>query len=181
MRCVACVLGSLLVVSACGGGGGTSGDDGGAEGGGGLSEGGEDGEIRGTFVFLDGTETDFERGATYAVYDNSERMQFSCEAQDPETRLTLGLTWFGGTTVGTHEISLLDGPFLIAGWPSADGTGYRATAPGSGEVTFDSVGDEPGDVISGSATAVLMPEADDPDDLVEQIVEIEFSCEVPEG
>ena len=37
---------------------------------------------------------------------------------------------------------------------------------------------EPGDVVSGTATAILVPDASDPDARVEQVVDIAFRCTV---
>ncbi len=136
--------------------------------------------IRGTFVFVDGTEADLDVSASYRRFEFGETVQYSCEGSDLATGLSLGVTWRDETGVGTHAASFSDGPGFIAAWPQADGSGIRATLPSGGEVTFARVGTQAGDVVEGTARAVLMPEADDPDDRVSEIVEIEFSCLVVE-
>ncbi|MBV1862105.1 MAG: hypothetical protein KUG77_27040, partial [Nannocystaceae bacterium] len=105
-------------------------------------------------------------------------VQHSCEGSDVAAGLSLGVTWRDDTTVGTHAPSLADGPGFIAAWSQVDGSGIRATLPSAGELTFESIGIDAGIVVEGTATARLHPDADDPDDRVSEIVEIEFRCVV---
>lgn len=147
----------------------------------GGSESTGDSSIRGTFVFRDGTEQDLDVSANYRSYDFGEVVQYGCEGSDVDAGLSLGVTWRNETAIGTHMPSLSDGPGFVAAWRSADGEGIRATLPSGGELTFESVGTEPGDVVQGTAHALLHPEADDPDDRVSEIVEIEFRCVVSDA
>lgn len=139
---------------------------------------GEEGSIRGTFVFVNGSETRLDVEATYEHSAFGDVVQHSCGGTDLDQRLTLGISWRDGTSPGTFAPSLSDGPGFIAAWESADGEGIRATLPSGGEIVFDAVGDQPGDVVYGTAHAVLSPEGDDPDDRVSEIVSIEFRCVV---
>ncbi len=139
-------------------------------------EAGNDGSIRGTFVFLDGTEAELDVSARYSRFEIGDIVQHSCEGSDVAAGLSLGVTWRDETTIGTHPPSLENGPGFIAAWSQVDGTGIRATLPSDGDLTFESVGIEPGEVTEGIARAVLHPEADDPDDRVSEIIEIEFRC-----
>lgn len=140
-----------------------------------------DGSIRGVFLFVDGSNAELDVDADYERNAFGDVVQHTCGGSDLDRRLSLGISWRDDTTAGTHVPSLSDGPGFLAAWESADGEGIRATLPSGGEITFDEVGHEPGDVVSGTAHAVLSPEEDDPDDRVSEIVDIEFSCVVTEG
>ncbi len=139
-----------------------------------------EGQVRGTIVWLDGTQTDVELEATHRRFEFGDVVQHSCGGQEIGVGYALSVTWRAETTAGTHAVSSTAGPTILAAWPMVDGDGIRATQPGMGEVTFDRVGVEVGDVVEGTAHAVLTPEADDPDDRVREIVDIEFQCVVSE-
>jgi len=163
-----------------------SSDDGGTETGtpggegSGSSVAADDNFMRGTFVFRDGSEMDLDVPAHYRRSEFGDAVQHSCEGSDAETGLILGVSWRDGTTVGTHTPSLADGPGFFAAWNQAEGGGVRATLPSAGELSFVSVGIQPGDLGEGTARALLYPDDDDPNDLVSEIVEIEFRCMVEE-
>lgn len=137
-----------------------------------------DDSIRGTFVFRDGTAAYLDAAASYRRFEFGDTVQHTCEGVDLEAGLSLAVTWRGNTAVGTHAVSLADGPGFVAAWPQVDGSGLRATLPSGGELSFTSLGREVGDVVEGTARALLHPEADDPDDRVVEISEIEFHCVV---
>lgn len=139
-----------------------------------------DDSIRGTFVFRDGSEAELNVAATYRRFEFGGVVQHNCEGSDVEAGLSLGITWREDTAVGMYAVSLADGPGFIAAWPQVDGSGIRATLPSDGELNFESIGMETGDVVAGTARALLHPEADDPDDRVLEISEIEFRCTVRE-
>ncbi len=143
-------------------------------------EGPGEGAIEGRILWIDGTQTELDLDASYERFDLGDRVQHQCGGTELAEGLTLGILWYEGTTAGTYPISLADGPMVLAAWPQVDGSGVRATLPGQGEVTFARLGTEPGDVIEGTASAVLTPEDDDPDDRVREIVDIAFHCVVPE-
>ena len=132
--------------------------------------------VRGTFRFIDGSRAELDVDAMYERSAFGDVVQHTCSGTDLERRLSLGVSWRDDTTPGTYAPSLSDGPGFLAAWESADGEGIRATLPSGGEITFDEVGSEPGDVVSGTAHAVLSPDPDDPDDRVSEIVDIEFRC-----
>ncbi len=137
-----------------------------------------DGSIRGSFLFVDGSQAALDVDANYERNAFGDVVQHTCSGSDLDRRLSLGISWRDDTTAGTHIPSLSDGPGFLAAWESADGEGIRATLPSGGEITFDEVGHEPGDVVSGTAHAMLSPDQDDPDDRVSEIVDIEFECVV---
>ncbi len=136
------------------------------------------GRIEGTFVFVDGTEVDFDRPAIFRTQEILGTTQSFCEATDSEARLSLAVVWPTGTTAGPYALSLGDGPYLIAAWPHAEGSGVRATSPQEGNIMFTELGDASGDLIRGSADATLMPDPRDPDERVQEIVDVRFSCVV---
>lgn len=178
IRRALCISMLLTSTFACGGNG-ENGGDGGTDGGGGML-GEMDDAVRGTFVWIDGSETNFERRASYSRFSFGDDVQHSCLADDLGNRLSLGVSWTDDTEPGTIEVSAM-GPYVAASWPHVDGQSIRATIPSQGAITFDSVGTQDGDIVSGSADVMLQPEADDPNDRVSQIVAIEFRCTVTEA
>lgn len=136
------------------------------------------GRISATFVFIDGTEIEFDAPAVFRSNTIVDTVQLSCDASDPESGLSLGVTWREETTAGSHMGSLTDGPFLVAAWPQIDGTGTQATAPGESTIVFDQVGTMTGDMVEGTAEATLMPDPSEPNERLQALVDVAFSCEV---
>lgn len=140
-----------------------------------------EGSIRGTFVFRDGTEVELDVSASHRRFEIGEVVQHSCEGSDLGAGVSLAVTWRDDTAAGTHAPSLTDGPGFLAAWPLSEGGGVRATLPSGGEMTFERIGTTPGDVVEGTAHAVLRPEPDDPDDRVSEITDIAFRCDVTDA
>lgn len=186
-----CGLSLLLATTACSEDAGGSEDPGEAGSGDGSgtgdpgSSGGAttmgEGSIRGTFVFRDGTEVELDVSASHRRFEIGEVVQHSCEGSDLGAGVSLAVTWRDDTAAGTHMPSLSDGPGFLAAWPLIEGGGVRATLPSGGEMTFERIGTTPGDVVEGTAHAVLRPEPDDPDDRVSEITDIAFRCDVTDA
>lgn len=130
------------------------------------------GRIAGTFVFVDGSEVVFDEPAIRRTQEILGQVQHTCEASVSTDGFALGVVWFEDVAVGTFDVSLTDGPFVTAGWPLLDGSGSRGTAPNMGSITVT----QAGDTIEGTASVSLMPDPADPDERVEALRDITFSC-----
>lgn len=137
-----------------------------------------EGTILATFVWIDGAESEVELEATHEVL--SSGTQHACGGSDFDEGVSVAVTWRAETTAGTHAISLLDGPGVMLSWPSADGESIRATLASQGEVTFEALGVDVGEVVSGTASVVLSPDPDDADDRVAEVHDIAFHCVISE-
>ncbi len=134
--------------------------------------------VRGTFHGIDGSEEAFAATAQLREVTVGGVPTFSCGGEQTN-RFLLGITYQpDNTSVGTFDSDLLMGPYVVLGWAKPGG-GAHGTSSSQGTVTFTEFGTSAGDVVAGTATAPLSPEPNDPDDLYEEVTDIEFRCVVP--
>ena len=135
--------------------------------------------VRGRFVPISGQDVVFESSAAYDTTEFGGASLASC-ANTGAGSYALGINYQpAATMIGTVDaLDLTNGPYVVLGWPQADGTGLHGTATANGTLTLTEFETEIGGIVAGTAAVMLSPEAGDPNDLFMAVEDIEFRCVV---
>lgn len=125
--------------------------------------------IRGTFVWVDGSEETLEFDAAYELLELSSSSRHSCGGDGDG--YSLGVSWVEGSQPGTYDLQDLSGPQLLVAWPTEDGS-IRATYGTQGELTFTRLSDE----VEGTASVTFSPDPSDPNDRAQTLKDVAFRC-----
>ncbi len=140
---------------------------------------GRTGEVVATFHFVDGSLQQLRAPSVLRMFTSFDNDWMSCDGSDLAAGVGLAMQWPASVaTAGTYALQgwLSGGPTVMLTWETPDGGG-RTTWASEGSLVFGTL--DIGNIITvdGQATVQLdAPDIADPDDIVEAVEDISFSC-----